>query len=519
MDDLVRQLISTARAMWLRRWVGLAVAWVCAMVGAVVVLRMPERYEATSRIFVDTQSVLKPLLAGLAIQPDANQQVSMLARTLITRPNIEKLIRSTDVSLIVKNDADREVLIDYLLREIRLSGGGRENLYNVSYRDTNMARAREVVQTLTNMFVESGLGSRKKDTEIARRFIDEQIKTYEKKLEEAENRLKEFKLRNLSYTTGSGKDFFGQMTTINEDLAKVRLELRAAGESRDALKRQLAGEEPILMTAPTPNAGGVESVPETDTRLEVLRRQLDDQLRKYTDEHPDVLGTRRLIAQLEEQRNKEVEARRRTAGASNRGVSTATNPVFQRIKISLADAEANVASLQARRSELEGRLAQLRSQAGRVPQIDAELAQLNRDYDILRRNYDGLVSRRESASISEDVDATTQLADFRVIDPPRVSPTAVFPNRAALVIMALLAALGAGAAASFVVSQLFPTIDSTHALREIGKRPVLGIISMQESPASIKKHRVANFAFGSAVSVLIAAYGAWFAWVNVVSRM
>jgi len=200
MDELFRQLLMIARGMWRRRWVGVAVAWAVALVGAVLVVRMPERYEATARVYVDTQTVLKPLMQGLAVQPDINQQVAMVARTLITRPNIEKLIRATDLDQTVKSPQEHDALVDRLTREIQMVGGGRENLYNVSYRDTSPERAKLIVQTLVSQFIESGLGNKRRDTEDARRFIEEEIKTQEKRLEEAENRLKEFKLRNLAVT-------------------------------------------------------------------------------------------------------------------------------------------------------------------------------------------------------------------------------------------------------------------------------------------------------------------------------
>ena len=99
MEELVAQISSIARGMWKHRWPGLAVAWLVAAVGAAVVLRVPDRYEATARIFVDTQSILKPLMSGLAIQPNTDQQVVMLSRTLITRPNVEKLVRMADLDL------------------------------------------------------------------------------------------------------------------------------------------------------------------------------------------------------------------------------------------------------------------------------------------------------------------------------------------------------------------------------------------------------------------------------------
>jgi uncharacterized protein involved in exopolysaccharide biosynthesis len=76
MDELLQQVRSSARGMWRWRWIGLGVTWVVALVGAVVLWRMPDRYEATARIYVDTQTVLKPLMAGLAVQPDINQQIT-----------------------------------------------------------------------------------------------------------------------------------------------------------------------------------------------------------------------------------------------------------------------------------------------------------------------------------------------------------------------------------------------------------------------------------------------------------
>ena len=87
------------RDMWHRRWIGMTVAWLVALIGIAVVFRIPERFEATARVHVDTQSLLRPLLAGLAIQPNFDQQVRLLSRTLISRPNVEKVVRMADLDL------------------------------------------------------------------------------------------------------------------------------------------------------------------------------------------------------------------------------------------------------------------------------------------------------------------------------------------------------------------------------------------------------------------------------------
>jgi polysaccharide chain length determinant protein (PEP-CTERM system associated) len=513
MDEIYRHLTNIARGMWQRRWIGLAAAWAVALIGAGVLLRIPDRYEAKSRVYVDTQTVLKPLLSGLAVQPNIEEQIGLLARTIISRPNIEKIMRSVDLDVSANTQADRDRLTDDMMRRLKFSGGGRENMFDISYQDTNPERSRRVVQSLLSLFVESGLGNKRRDAESARRFIDEQIKGYEKKLEEAENRVKEFKLKNLGFTGGAGQDYFSRMSATTDELAKVRLELRAAEQSRDALKRELVGEDPILLPDAGMSLGGGSSS-EYDARIDLQRKQLDELLRRFTDEHPDVIATRKLISQLEEQKRAEMEARRKAAAASPGRITTSTNPVFQQIKISLAEAEANLASLKARASELDARLAQLRASAGRAPQIEAELAQLNRDYDVLQKNYEQLVSRRESASLAEDVDSAAGLAEFRVVEPPRVSQLPVFPNRLALVPLVLLAALGAGLAASYGMAQLFPTFHGVRSLRELTRRPVLGSVSMQATRTVLHQRRTANMAFAGGVTSLIVMYGAWIGWIS-----
>lgn len=520
MDEVIRQVLDILRGMWHRRWIGVAAAWVVAVAGAVVVARMPDRYEATARVYVDTSSLLQPLLSGLAVQPDINQQVGMLARTLITRPNIEKLISKTDLDAGVASQVAKDKLVDQIMSELRFSTTGRDNVYNVSFRDTDRAHAQRVVQALVSMFVESGLGNKRRDTETTRKFIDEQIASYEKRLQESENRLKEFRLRNLSITSASGgQDYVARSAAAAEELSKARLELRVAEQSRDALKRELAGEEPIMLPDFTPTSPLAGGSPELDARIDAQRRVLDELLRRYTDQHPDVAQTRRMIASLEEQKREEAEARRKAAAARGPAkAAPATNPVFQQIKISLTEAEANVAALQARVTEMQSRVDQLRASANRVPQVEAELAQLNRDYEVIRQQYQQLVARREAASLTGEVDESAGLAEFRIIDPPRVGDKPVFPNRLVLVPLLLVVALGVGAAAAFGTSQLMPTIHSTRALREVGQRPVLGSLSLRPTAAMTRQRRITTLGFAGSIAGLVAVYGAWLAWLALVAK-
>ena len=91
--------------MWRRRWIGIAVAWLVAIVGAAGLAWLRDRYEASARVYVDTKTVLRPLMRDLAVEPDLDQTVGLLARTLITRPNVELLMTSR--SRVRGRDAER----------------------------------------------------------------------------------------------------------------------------------------------------------------------------------------------------------------------------------------------------------------------------------------------------------------------------------------------------------------------------------------------------------------------------
>jgi len=510
MDEVLGKLFQIAFGVWRRRWLAMAVAWPLAIIGGLAVLLIQDRFEATARVYVDTQTVLKPLMKDLAFQPDIDQQVSMLARTLISRPNVEHLLAQPAIGFEALSPKNADAKVDRLMTAIKIEPL-RNNMYAISYRDVDAQRARRLVQGLVELFVDSGVGEKRRDSEEARRFIDEQIRVLEVKLAESENRLKNFKLNNFGLTGTSNQDFFARVSTLSDEVAKLRVDLSGAEQSRDALKRELAAEDPQL---PPDSAGGAANAApsELDLRLDAQRKQLDDLLRRYTDEHPDVIATRRTITQLERQRKLEQEFASRSGHA--RG-NAATSPVYQRIRIALAEAEANVASLRTQLAVQQGRLDETRSKAGKLPEVEAELAQLNRDYDVLRKNYDQLVSRRESASLGVRLDQSAQLADFRIVEPPRVSPTAVFPNRLVLSIIMLVVALLGGIVVTAALDQFFPTFHVAKDLREIAGRPVLGSVSMFVGDALKAKERRDLVIFASLGGLLIALNVAWIGWIAV----
>lgn len=516
MEELIRQALTILRATWKYRRLGMLVAWLVGAVAAGIILRIPDRYEASARIFVDTQSILRPLMSGLAVQPNIDQQVMMLSRTLISRPNMEKLIRIADLDLAAKGKEEQEDLVTSLTTRLKIQSLGRDNLYTLAFTDTDPKKAQRVVQGLVSIFIDSSLGAKTRDSDSARKFIDEQIRSYEKKLQEAESRLKDFKLRNIELQIGDGKSSVERLSVLTNELSTSRLALKEAENSRDAIRRQIAGEEPILL----PDGHGADSgisLPEIDSRIDIQKRNLDMMLQKYTERHPEVQNTRRLIKDLEEQKRQELQARKQFA-AANPGASVSNNPVYQQLKVSLGEAEANVASLRARVGEYEARFKRTTDMLKNQPQIESEYVQLNRDYDINKKNYDQLVSRRESAEITGDLDAAGSVADFRLIDPPRASPRPVAPNRLLLLPLGLAIAIAAGLFSAFVASQVRPVFFESKTLRDVTGLPVIGTVTLIVNEARRKGERASLNRFLIASAGLVVVYGVGIAVLTLLSQ-
>jgi polysaccharide chain length determinant protein (PEP-CTERM system associated) len=533
MQEVLDLLRSTLRGIWMYRWWGFVAMVLVGAAGSIGVFSIPNQFEAAARVYVDTQSVLRPLMSGLAVQPNADQQISMVSRTLVSRPNVERVVRMADLDLKVRNQAEKDALVDTLMKNIRFMSAGGTNLYSIAYRSDRPDQARKVVQAFLSIFVESNLGDNRRDSDQAKKFIEDQIKIYEQRLVDAETSLKDFKMRNLAAMPALSQDSIGRAGEIGSALAQSRMDLSQAENARDELKKQLSIETPTIPAddrgfsfGPGPDSPGAARPfrSEFDDRIEAQRKRIDELRLRYTDVHPDVTATRRVLEQLEASRDAErkaeqvrSEAAAKAAAAASpntpvRSPGTISNPVYQQLRVSLAESEATVASLRARVREYESRSSSLQASAMNVPKIEAEYKQLNRDYEITKRNYEQLVSRRESASLSEQMGSASGIGEFRVIDPPRAGLDPVFPNRAMLLTGVLMASLAAGLAVAFLRDQLRPTFFDLRAVRLTTGLPVLGTVSMIVDGATRARARRGLLVFSGGTLAYVSLFGVLLAW-------
>jgi polysaccharide chain length determinant protein (PEP-CTERM system associated) len=502
MRELVDQLLSLLshlKAAWRYRWYAVACAWIVAAGGWSAVYLIPDRYEASARVYVDTQTMLRPLLKDLAVQPNVDQMVAMMSRTLVSRLNVEKVIGMSAMDSGLTTSEEREELIADMIKRIAVrSDAGRENLYVITYRHRNPDQSKRVVESLLTIFMEGPLGDKRRDSDSARRFIDEQLQGYSEKLVTAEKAVTEFKRRHQGFTPNQERGYYVRLNDARTSLRQAELELKEAVNSRDAIKNQLAGEAGLASRLGEKGAGEIYS--EIDARIHALEQKRDGLRLIYTEQHPDIVAATRTIAQLKEQRMAQEKL-------GKPAPVTSLGPVYQQqLAVALASAEANVAAMKTRAAEYRIRYNELQAAANALPQIEAEYAQLTRDYEVIRARYDKLLERRESAQITGDVEASDITMGFRVIDPPQLPRTPSTPNRLQLMSVVLLAALGSGLGIAFLISQLRPTFSDERRLREVSGLRVLGTVAMVWTDEQKKRRTRGLVAIGFSFLSLLLTY-------------
>jgi len=497
------QIFTYLSGAWQYRWYALVLAWVFCLAGWTAVAFIPNQYQAVAKIYIDTDTLMGPLLRGLTVTTDPDQTVSIMLSTLVTRPNLEQVVHLTDPHSASMSDSNLQARVQRLQENITLKPLGSKNLYEIAYTDRDPEYALEVSQSLLSILVDSNIGDKRRDMEGAQSFIDNKLAEYETLLREAEKRRADFKQEHLDLFTGGPAD--QQIDQAGARITAAKQSLGAAIARRDSLQGQLAGiAKTVQIDAPGPvevngvALGGGQGSPLL--RLQQAKQNLVELQAKYTDDYPDVVATKKLIKQLG------AELAAAPAESDQGGGASIPNPVYVALQAKLSDAETEVAfqrhNLAQANSELDG----AKNLTTKAIEIQTKYADLDRDYDIIHRNYQDLLARREAARLSQAVDDRQQTIAFRVVEPPQKAARPVAPNRLILNSLILLFGVGGGVAAAALMSIAVGRFTSTRQLAAEFDYPIIGVVGRMTNMAdSIRAVRSAMIA-GATFAALLAFF-------------
>ncbi|MEE9412373.1 MAG: XrtA system polysaccharide chain length determinant [Methylococcales bacterium] len=504
---MIDSIFPYLRALLRDKWLALWIAWAVCVLGWSVVLLWPDKYESKAKIHVDTQSILAPLLEGMAIQPNIDVRVELMTKILLGRPNIERVIRMVDLDIDIETEDDFEKLVKKLQNSIDINAAGAMNLYTIAARYSAPEEAKSIVQSLLSIFVEEIQGKVREESDQASRFLDTQVQAYEQRLSDAEKNLEAFKRKYVGELPDEGATFYQDYQKTKTLLEKSHLQLQEALNKREALKRQMEGDEPTYLGLGDKKSQFVEG--NFSSRIKELQQTRDNLLITYTNEHPSVKAVTRMLEDLQSQQSQK--------SASGKPINTPLllgdkltslqkSTFFQQLTVALGKAEAEAAAMQARVAEYTNRLAILKKRMNSALGVETKLQGLNRDYLIIKKRYDDLLSRRETARLSERVEKT-KVVKFRIVESPSLPRKPVAPNRPFFATFVLLSGVLMGLGVSIIRSMIYPAFYTVKQLASVIGKPVLGSIENIVLPEENEKNALTRLKFIAACFALLASFG------------
>ncbi|MFP3978283.1 XrtA system polysaccharide chain length determinant [Marinobacter sp. KMM 10035] len=361
----------------------------------------PKSYTSHAVLYADQSNILQPLLRGQA-EVTQLDRINEAREMMQSRTFLEQVALDTGLIRGGETDAIRNGKISDLRKQVGIRVSNR-NFLELSYTSRSPDESFQVLSAVLNRFIERTVRKKRSESQGAFEFIDSQVKSYQRQLEEAEQRLKEFKSGNQDGTESS---VLARIENLRRDIENLKLEIQQTESEVKLTRSQLANEQPVRRITVDPGKSSAER------RLVAMRQELDSLLLRYHERHPDVVSVQDQIADLEKRVSTQTDDDR------DGGVTEVMeNPVYENLKIQLSDSTTRLAVQKNRLASLERLLEESFVRSQRVAENQAQLSELTRDYDVTRGVYEDMLQRREKARLSMTLDVQGEGVSYKIQEP------------------------------------------------------------------------------------------------------
>ncbi len=474
MQEVLDEIRSALHTVWNRRWLALAVAWLVCILGWLAIGFIPNSYESRARVYVELEDVLSK---QLNISGDGRQAITKVRQTLVSGVNLERVIRNTKLGEKVATDAEMQAAVKNLTENIVVKSE-QDNLFEITARigksnftdAQNAALAKDVVQSLIDIFRESNVAGNRGDVASTIAFLDEQLDDRKRELESAEQRRLAFEAQHPDLVGGTAT-VAGRLQSMRTEMRGIDADIAAAQSALAAINGQLASTPRSILGSDSGSARG--ALAQAQSQLSAMRA------RGLTDSHPDIQAQKRQI-----------DALRQQAADEPAGAGGSPNPAYTSLQSIRAERQANVQALEARKAALQSDISGLMAAQADEPAVAAEANRISRDYEVLKDKYDELLRNREEMRLRGQVETERSAFKFEVIDQPTLPRTPAAPHRPLLLLAVLVVGIGAGAAVAFVKAQLNSSFTTSEKLQRALDLPVIGTVSRSMTNAAREKEKL-----------------------------
>lgn len=520
---------------------------------------LPATYQSKATIMIEEQAIPLDFVRS-TITSFAAQQVQIISQKVLTIENINGIIdkfemykrgdavsQEPNVQLALK--FRNNVNLEMISADVIDPRSGRPTeatiAFSLAFNDPDPALAKRVASELVTLFLDENKRERTAQASSTAEFLADQADKLNTELRSLEQRLADFKSENEGSLPEQYRYNLDTLERSRREMSDVRLRLQELAKRKIETSARMSQLSP---TAPVVLATGEMVMSDADrlkalqteyrrkaaiyrdnhpdvirlgreiealqaqlgveTDIEDLRRQLQEQEQhladltsRYNDNHHEVVSTRRVIQQLQE------SIRKAPQQSGTGSAPVADNPAYVVLQTELYTMEADSRALAARESELAEQIAQYENVLSRAPQVEKEYQALLRDYDNATAEYRQIKANQREAITSRNLEQEQKGQRFVVVEPPRLPPNPVSPNRPAIIFLGFVLAIGVGIGAVVVREAMDGAIHGAGQLAALlGEAPLVAIPYIKNREDVIAKWRTWICSAGLIACCLVAFY-------------
>ena len=476
-----------------RKWLIVCITILSVAVSAVYAWIQPELYSSTTVILVEHQKIPENFVRSVVTDRVA-ERVSTITQQVLSRTNLQKVIEELQLYPTEVKTQGYDSVIGKVRSNVQLQtkgSGGRLDTFRITFSHTNPMTAMKVTAKLASQYIEENLKLREQFVEGATEFLEQELATVKRELDEKESMLSQFKLKYLGELPGQLESNLRALDRLQEEKASLQESLNTLSMRMELIQKSIHDYESIagaLAELPTPQIQ--EVVPEVMSPLEMERKRLEKELEKltmeYTDAYPDVLMLKNHLEKVEgkiqeqldlqnmkqeldfpsaeelgfptEEKELDIgEVQGEDLAISRDKTLASLDPYLLDLQSTRDDMKTQIASLKARQKRVISEMEQYKGRIERTPAREQELLILERDYANMQENYQRLHEKRLNSRISENLEKRQKAERFRILDPANLPTNPAGAPRYLIVLGGLVVGVGIG-----IWGSLCPGTMETH---------------------------------------------------------
>lgn len=474
-----------------RRWMIIAIpALILPVVMLAISYRVPPVYTSQTLVLIEGQKVpdsyVKPI-----IDQGLDSRLASMKEQILSRSRLEPIIKQYNLGN-AKDDLDNRVdatraAIDIKPIRSEISGSGGLPGFFISFKASDPHTAQQVCRQITSLFLSENLKARQQSAEGTTEFLQEQLNDAKNNLDAQDAKLAAFQRENLGTLPDDQGGNMNMLSTLNTQLDAANQELTRLAQERSYREALLAQQGQSMATSPEPGQKAptktvaAQPTAEQSAELQRLQAELADLQARYTPDYPDVVSTKRKIADLK----KEISQNGTTPAGSTGSSVRVESPAVVQLRAQINSIDDAIQQKRRDQANVQRQIGLYQSRVESSPLVAAKYKELTRDYQTAMDFYNSLLSKKQNSVMATELEHQQQGEQFRVMDDANLPDEPTSPKRSAFALGGLAAGLALGILIAAFLEYRDKSLRSERDVWAFTKLPTLGIIALSaNTPAT-----------------------------------